>query len=225
MDRCYFVVRLAAMAQNVVANEQDADVRRVENPMVARFWFKDRHRSIPRPNGTPQGHVAAVATSVVRPESVKRRAFLAGFFAIAFAAMPGRVMAEHGTFQQVDGLVIYFVIVPTAFVLGHPAEHTGRGMHGDTPDGRYVHHLLVALFDAATGVRITNASVTAVVQGGRQPSETRVELLPMTIGGAQAYGGFATLPPRDRYRVEIQVVRPSDAAPVRAVFSHQHLQP
>ena len=63
----------------------------------------------------------------------------------------------------------------------------------------------------------------AIVQGGRQPSATRIELTPMTIGGAQAYGGFAALPPRDRYHVEIEVTRPGAAA-VRAVFSHQHLQ-
>jgi hypothetical protein len=139
--------------------------------------------------------------------------------------VPHRVMAaDPGTFKQADGVVIYFAVVPAAFVFGHPAEHTGGGMHGGTPEGRYVHHLLVALFDSATGMRITDASVVAVVQGGRQPSETRIELTPMTIGGAQAYGGFATLPPRDRYHVEIEVARPGAAA-VRAVFSHQHLQP
>ncbi|MBL6613149.1 MAG: hypothetical protein ISP45_03975 [Reyranella sp.] len=142
-----------------------------------------------------------------------------------FAMVPHRVMAaDPGTFQQVDGIVIYFAVVPAAFVLGHPAEHTGGGMDGGIPEGRYVHHLLIALFDAATGMRITDASVVAVVQGGRQPSATRIELAPMTIGGAQAYGGFATLPPRDRYHVEIEVTRPGAAA-VRAVFSHQHLQP
>lgn len=164
------------------------------------------------------GRVTAVATSVARRQSVGRRAFLTALAASTFAAVPHRAMAaDPDTFQQVDGLVIYFAVVPAAFVLGHPAEHTGRGMHDDAPDGRYVRHLLVALFDATTGLRIADARVGAIVQGGRHPSEGLIELTPMTIGGAQAYGGFTTLPPRDRYRIEIEVTRPGAAA-VRAVF-------
>jgi hypothetical protein len=97
-------------------------------------------------------------------------------------------------------------------------------MHGGAPAGRYTHHLLVALFDSPTRARITDASVTAIVEGGVHPSNDRIALEPMTIGGAQAYGGFVALPPRDRYRIEIEVARPG-AATVRAVFFHQHLQP
>ena len=73
-------------------------------------------------------------------------------------------------------------------------------------------------------LRIMNANVTAVVQGDHRPADSRVRLESMTVGGVQAYGGLATLPPRHRYRVEIEVVR-SDVASVRATFTHQHLQP
>lgn len=177
-------------------------------------------------SAAPWGHVSAAAIPAVRSKGVGRRALLAALSVLALAAIPGRVMAADpdGMFQRVNGLVIYFAVIPAAFILGHPAEHTGREMHGDPPAGRYVHHLIVALFDSTTGMRITDANVAAVVQGGRQPSATRIELASMTIGGAQAYGGFTALPPRDRYRIEIHVVRPGAAA-VRAVFSHQHLQP
>ena len=178
-----------------------------------------------RAAGTPGRHIAAGSIAIPRPAGVGRRAFLGTLSAIAFATVPRSLRAEHpGTFKQADGLAIYFVVVPAAFALGHPAQHTGRGMHGDVPQGRYVHHLLVAVFDSATGMRITNAKVTAVVQGGLQSSATRIELEAMVVGGGQAYGGFASLPPRDRYRIEIEVARPG-VAPVRAVFSHQHLQP
>lgn len=168
---------------------------------------------------------SAATTSIVQRGSIGRRAWLSALSAVAFTLVPRRGMAAHpGTSRQVDGLVIYFVVVPSAFVLGHPAEHTGRGLHDNAPEGRYVHHLLVALFDSAKGTRVTDASVTAVVQGGRQTSPSRTKLELMTIGNTQIYGGFATLPPRDRYSIEVEVVRPSDN-PVRAVFSHQHLQP
>lgn len=169
---------------------------------------------------------AYVATiPAARSRSVGRRALFAGFCGVMLTAA-GRVMAADldEVFQRADGLVVYFAAVPAAFVLGHPSEHTGRDMHGGAPDGSYVHHLMVALFNSDTGRRVTNADVTAVVQGGPQQSQARIILEPMKSGEAQAYGGFATLPPCHRYRVEIEVVRPS-AAPMRAVFAHQHLQP
>lgn len=171
------------------------------------------------------GRRGNVAPIVARRECIKRRAVFAALSVVASVTTSSPVVAaEPGSLQQVDGLAIYFAAVPAEFVLGHPAEHTGRGMHGGAPDGHYVHHLLVAVFDAATGKRITDASVTAVVRSGLHRSQGPIELGPMMLGGAQAYGGFAEMPPRDRYRIEIEVVRPGAAA-VRAVFSHQHLQP
>jgi hypothetical protein len=161
----------------------------------------------------------------VRGRSVARRPLIA-LLSLLMVATAGSAVADDldQVFVRADDLVVYFAVVPAAFALGHPADHTGREMHRNTPDDRYVHHLMVAVFDSATGVRITNANVTAVVQGDRRPADSRVRLESMTVGGAQAYGGLATLPPRHRYRVEIEVVR-SDAAPVRATFTHQHLQP
>lgn len=158
-------------------------------------------------------------------KSVARRRLMA-MLSLLIVATAGRAMADdlNQVFVRADGLVVYFAVVPAAFALGHPVDHTGRDMHRNGPDGRYVHHLMVAVFDSVTGVRITNANVTAVVQGAPKPSDGRVRLESMAVGGAQAYGGLATLPPRHRYRIEIEVVRPG-AAPVRATFMHQHLQP
>lgn len=146
---------------------------------------------------------------------------------LVLAAAPRRAAAVHpeGVFRQAGGLAVYLGVVPAAVLRGHPPEHAGQGMHGGAPPRRYVHHLLVALFDAKTGARITDAGVTAVVHGHRRTPEDRIGLEPMTVGGAQAYGGFATLPPRDYYRIRIEVLRLGAAESVRAVFPHRHLQP
>jgi hypothetical protein len=160
-------------------------------------------------------------------KSVRRRMLHAALSILVLAAATGRATAADPpeAFRQVDGLVIYFAVVPAAFVLGHPAEHTGREMHGGAPESRYAHHLMVALFDATTGSRITDARVTADVQGVREGTKTRIELELMTVGGAHTYGGFSNMPARDSYRIEIEVVRPGGDAVVRAVFPHKHLQP
>lgn len=176
-------------------------------------------------SAAPPAHIGAATAAARRKNRMDRRTLLAALSVLMLAATPGRVMALHDTVQQVDGLVIYFTAIPAAFVGSHPVDHTGRDMPGGAPKDQYTHHLIVALFDSTTGKRITDASVVAVVQGGHQVSATRIELEPMTIAGEQAYGGFANLPPRDRYRVEVEVVRLGGGAAVRAVFSHQHLQP
>lgn len=195
--------------------------------MVAGFPEQEARRvkaPLPR-NRMSRGNGAAMAIPVVRPEQIGRRALLGALSIVAPMMVSAHVMAaDPGTLQQVDGLAIYFAVVPAAFVLGHPAEHTGREMHGGVLDDRYTHHLVLVVFDATTGVRITDARVTAVVRSGLHPPQGPIDLGPMTLAGAQAYGGFAALPPRDRYLIEIEVARPG-AAIVRAVFSHQHLQP
>lgn len=179
------------------------------------------------PGEMTRGHARAEAAPAVRREGGGRRGLLAALPSFVFAAAAPRRAAAldpDGAFRQVGDLVVYLAVVPAAILRGHPPEHTGRGLHGGAPEGRYVHHLLVALFDAATGARITVAGVTAVVHGLRHTPEDRIGLEPMTVGGAQAYGGFATLPARDYYRIEVEVLRPG-GAPVRAVFPHRHFQP
>ena len=54
-------------------------------------------------------------------------------------------MAAGSYSQVVDGVAIYFGVMPAELVRGHPREHPESGMHGDPPVGES--HLLVALFD------------------------------------------------------------------------------
>jgi hypothetical protein len=158
--------------------------------------------------------------------TLRRRVLLGAVTSLAFASLPRGAGAVHpeGALRRAGDLVVYLGVVPAAVVHGHPPEHTGRGLHGGAPEGRYVHHLLVAVFEEATGARVTNAAVTATIYGRRRSPETRITLEPMTVSGAMVYGGFATLPPRDYYRLEVEVLRPGAAA-VRATFPHRHFQP
>lgn len=177
-------------------------------------------------HGMLRVHVRAAAFPAMRRAGGGRRALLAALPALVVAAAPRRAAAldPDGAFRQAGGLAIYLVVVPAAVVRGHPPEHTGRGAHGGAPEGHYVHHLLVALFDARTGTRVTDAGVTAVVHGLRHTPEDSIALEPMTVAGANAFGGFATLPARDYYRIEIKVLRPGRTM-VQVVFPHRHFQP
>ncbi|TCZ61052.1 hypothetical protein [Roseicella aquatilis] len=158
--------------------------------------------------------------------TLRRRVLPGAIIGLAFASVPHDAGAVHpeGTFRRAGNLVVYLGVVPAAVVRGHPPEHTGKGMHDGAPEGSYVHHLLVAVFEKVTGARIADAAVTATIHSRRHSRPTQVALEPMTLGGAMVYGGFETLPPRDYYRLEVEVQRPGAAA-VRATFPHRHFQP
>jgi hypothetical protein len=55
-------------------------------------------------------------------------------------------------------------------------------MHGHVPKGPHEYHLVAAVFDAATGARVSDAAVTAEVSGlGLSGSKRKLE--PMQIAG------------------------------------------
>ena len=124
--------------------------------------------------------------------------------------------AHAGGYQQVvDGVAIYFGIVPAEMVRGHPREHPEGEMHGGVPAGES--HIMVALFDAKTGERITRAEVTARVSGGHATSgEKRLE--PMVIAGSQTYGNYFPMTGIGPYQIELNVRVFGKTKPVRARF-------
>jgi ferritin-like metal-binding protein YciE len=79
-------------------------------------------------------------------------------------------------------------------------------MHGRIPRGPHEYHVVAALFDTATGVRISDAAVTAQISGlGLSGSSKKLER--MEIAGSTTYGAFFNLSGRDLYTVKLTSVR------------------
>lgn len=117
--------------------------------------------------------------------------------------------------QVVDGVAIYFGIVPAELVRGHPPEHPESVMHGGPPVGE--NHVMVALFDDKTGQRITNAEVTATITGpGNFKAEKKLE--PMTIAGAVTYGNYFSLLGSGPYRIAVHIRTPGVGHDIEAKF-------
>src|SRR5690606_2178638 len=55
----------------------------------------------------------------------------------------------------IDGMELYFGIVPAEILLDHPNVHEEQTMHGGAPRELGDHHLVISLFDATTKARIT----------------------------------------------------------------------
>ncbi|MHB1216393.1 MAG: hypothetical protein ACYCY9_15555 [Thiobacillus sp.] len=127
---------------------------------------------------------------------------------------------ESSQHQVVDGIAVYLGILPAEILLGHQVDSAGREMHGSVPPGNYRYHVVVAIFDANTGLRISNAQVEARV------SETghtglRKKLEPMLIQGTVTYGDYFTLPTPGPYKVEIEIVQPGATTPTTVVFDYR----
>lgn len=140
---------------------------------------------------------------------------------IAALFLTGAFAADVPTHKVVDGVAIYFGVLPSEMVLGHPKPHTEAGMHGGVPPGEHRYHVVVALFNAATGKRITGAQVKARVSE-LALSGTEKTLEPMLIADTITYGNYFKMSGTGIYRIQVQVRRSGVADAIEAEFEYQH---
>jgi hypothetical protein len=154
---------------------------------------------------------------------VSRRtiAGLLGALCIAFASSGVARAAETDQSKAADGVTVYLGVVPAEIVKGLPSSSTTeRPMHGRIPQGPHEYHLVAAVFDAATGARVSDAVVTAEVSGFGL-SGRKMKLEPMQIAGTTTYGGFVDLPGLDLYTVKLTVEH-AGASPTVMQFKYDH---
>ncbi|GAB3317530.1 hypothetical protein [Haliea atlantica] len=126
-----------------------------------------------------------------------------------------------GNFQVADGVAIYIGLMPAQIVQGHPVDHEESRMHGGVPGGNSPVHLVVTLFDDATGQRITDAFVKAeVVELGLAPQRKDLEM--MHIADTVSYGNYFSLQSEVPYRIRLVIQLSGRDEVVEATFSHDH---
>lgn len=126
--------------------------------------------------------------------------------------------------QETSDLVVYLGVMPAQLIRGHAPTHTEASMHGGAPPAGD-QHIVVAVFDKASGTRIENAEVTAVVSGLGHLGTTRVRLEPMQIAGTVTYGGFVPMSGNDRYTIAVEIRRPGTGSPEAAQFTYMSQAP
>ncbi|MBA2655321.1 MAG: hypothetical protein H0U71_09710 [Gammaproteobacteria bacterium] len=129
---------------------------------------------------------------------------------------------ETVPYKEVDGVVIYLGALPAQMILGHGKEHPESKMHGGIPTSTHRYHLLVSLFDNATGQRITDADVTATVEEIGLTSETKT-LEPMKIVNTITFGNYFKIDSQNLYRIIIQIRRiGTQQKMIKAEFTQEH---
>lgn len=147
------------------------------------------------------------------------RAALAGIAALLLTAAFAADSSQH---KVVHGVAIYLGVFPAEMILGHPRAHTEAEMHGGVPAGQHQYHVVVALFDNATGKRITGARVKAnVSEIGLSGVQKKLE--PMLIAGTVSYGNYFNMPATSNpYRINVRIELPGMADAIEAQFDYQH---
>lgn len=150
--------------------------------------------------------------------------YLVAVFAVPlvlFALSSQTAAAEDMLSRTAGGLTVYLGVVPAEIVKGLKSHSVEPPMHGSIPRGVHEYHIVAAVFDAATGARVSDAAVTARVSG-LGLSGTKKNLEPMQIAGTTTYGGFFDLPGPDLYTVRLAIDRPGAAQPVVLDFKYDH---
>ncbi len=122
---------------------------------------------------------------------------------------------------RLDGLELFFGLIPAEILRGHPLEHEEQTMHGGVPRGKWVHHLIISVFDARTRARITDAAVTgSVTEVGRATQNRKLEA--MSFGGTGSYGNYFAMPNQGPYEIVVNVRRPGNGKAATARFQYWH---
>jgi len=132
--------------------------------------------------------------------------------------------ADTVTHKVVHGVAIYLGVLPAEMILGHPKPHTEAEMHGGVPAGKHQYHVLVSLFDAASGKRISGAKVSARVREiGLAGTQKKLE--PMLIAGTVSYGNYFDMPATNNpYRILVRIELPGTPGVIETEFEYQHAQ-
>ncbi len=130
--------------------------------------------------------------------------------------------ADSATHKVVNGVAIYLGVLPAEMILGHPKPHTEAEMHGGVPAGTHQYHVLVSLFDAASGKRISGAKVSArVYEINRAGTQKKLE--PMLIADTISYGNYFNMPSANNpYRIRVRIELPGVAGVIETEFEYQH---
>jgi hypothetical protein len=106
-------------------------------------------------------------------------------------------------FKTADGIAIYLGIMPAELVAGHTTGDSADRKRSAQRATVRQHHIIVAVFDNATGERMTSAEVWTRVQGfGVSPWKT---LEPMLIDDQVVYGNYFDIVRAGPSRIEIHV--------------------
>lgn len=135
-------------------------------------------------------------------------------------AVPAAKGAASQNYRVVDGTTIYFGVVPADAIRRRPKDYP-QSEYGVAPPAPQQYYVTVALFDANSGQRITDATVRARVSTAKGAGPEKV-LEPMTVAAARTYGSYFSMAGAGPYMLSVQIRRPGAPEVIQAKFEYTH---
>lgn len=122
-----------------------------------------------------------------------------------------------------DGMRIELGVVAAEDIRDHVTDPKDpEALHGGAAAFTQSHHVVVALFDARTGERITNARIRAGVGAGSYDHGPNTPLERMEVNGTVTYGGFFYMPETEISRIHLEIERPGVSRASEVEFAYEH---
>ena len=184
--------------------------------VVTALWRTPARRRERFARGLPSGRTKRIVSLTVCLPSLA----LLSIGVTVGCSNPGDLPRES---QIVGGMTIYLGVVPAPLVRDHPTgPGDGGALRSETPDDGSSHHVVIGLFDASTGARISDARVRAGVSASSSDHAPDRELVSMPINGLMSYGNFFPMQGLGLYRIHLEILRPGAARPIEAQFVYEH---
>lgn len=165
--------------------------------------------------------LATIAASQTRPGSGNAAQTIGAKAALILDEMSPATVVRVAAAKSIDssqtagGMTVYLGVVPAADVKGQGTTRAG------VPSRSHAYHIVAAVFDAASGARVSDASVSARVSGLTLWGPEK-RLRPIDIADTITYGGFVRLPGADLYTIRLTIQRPGQVRPVLFEFKYDH---
>lgn len=146
---------------------------------------------------------------------------LLALLALLLAGISAPATADTGSDSKtVDNVLIYMGLLPAEMIRGHPPSHAESTMHGGAPAGKREYHVVIALFDATTGKRISGADIRArVAEISLSGQEKKLD--PMEIAGTETYGNYFLMAGNGPFRIDL-TIRVPGRPEFKVEFEHRH---
>lgn len=157
-------------------------------------------------------------------KGLKTAAVVLAVLAVFLVRMTGTSVADTSQSITSHGLTVYFGVVPAEIARGLQMGHTNQSAESKASTAKSNYHLVVAIFNAVNGERVTDATVSASISipGNRSPE---VELQPMKMADTITYGNIFEIPREGTYHIFLRIIRTGQAKPVMLDLMYEHHHP
>jgi cytochrome c5 len=121
-------------------------------------------------------------------------------------------------YRVVDGTGVYFGAIPADIIRRNPKDYPEKA-YGVAPMGPDQYYVTIALFDAASGKRITDAVVRARVSTASSAGPQKALDL-VTVTDAATYGNYFAIGGTGPFEIAVRIKRPGAIGAIETKFEY-----